>query len=51
VIYDLDLLWKEHNKVQCTPTDDLTCKWEKIVAALMFWSNAIYLATFGMAKL
>jgi hypothetical protein len=50
-MYDLDLLWEEHNKVQCAPTDDLTYKWEKIIAALMFWSNATHLATFGMVKL
>jgi len=50
-MYDSDLLWEEHNKVQCAPTDDLTCKWEKVVATLMFWSDATHLAMFGIAKL
>jgi hypothetical protein len=50
-MYDSDLLWEEHNKVQHAPTDDLTCKREKVVAALMFWSDATHLATFGTAKL
>jgi len=27
------------------------CKWEKVVAALMFWSDATHLASFGTAKL
>ena len=50
-MYDSNVLWEEHNKVQCTPTDDLTCKREKVIAALMFWSDATQLASFGTAKL
>jgi hypothetical protein len=50
-IYDSNVFWEEHNRVQRAPTDDLTCKREKVVAALMFWSDATHLATFGTAKL
>jgi hypothetical protein len=50
-MYDSDILWDEHNKVQRAPTDDLTCKREKVVAALMFWSDATHLASFGTAKM
>ena len=50
-IYDSDMLLDEHDKVQRAPTDDPTCKREKVVAALMFWSDATHLATFGTAKL
>jgi len=50
-IYDSDVLWDEHNKVQRAVTDDPMCKWEKVVAALMFWSDATHLASFGTAKL
>jgi len=50
-IYDSDVLWDEHNKVQHALTDDPTCKQEKVVAALMFWSDATHLASFGTAKL
>jgi hypothetical protein len=50
-MYDSDVFLDEHDKVQCTPTDDPTCKREKVIAALMFWSDATHLATFGTAKL
>ena len=50
-VYDLNVFWEEHNKVQRAPTDDLTCKREKVIAVLMFWSDATHLATFGTAKL
>jgi len=50
-IYDSDVLLDEHDKVQRAPTDDPTCKREKVVAALMFWSDVTHLATFGTAKL
>jgi hypothetical protein len=50
-MYNSDVLWEEHNKVQCMPTNDLTCKQEKVIAALMFWSDTTQLASFGMAKL
>jgi hypothetical protein len=35
-VYDLNVFWEEHNKVQHAPTDNLTYKQEKVVAALMF---------------
>ena len=50
-IYDSDVLLGEHDKVQHAPTDDPTCKREKVVAALMFWSDVTHLATFGTAKM
>ena len=50
-MYDSDVFLEEHDKVQWAPTDDLTCKREKVVAALMFWSDATHLATFGTTKL
>ena len=50
-VYDLNVFWEEHNKVQHAPTDNLTYKQEKVVTALMFWLNATHLATFGTAKL
>ncbi len=50
-IYDSDVLWDKHNKVQRAVTDDPMCKREKVVAALMFWSDATHLASFGTAKL
>ena len=50
-MYDSDIFWEEHKKVQHAATDDPACKWEKVVATLMFWSNATHLATFGTAKL
>src|SRR6266581_942341 len=50
-IYNSDVLLDEHDKVQRAPTGDPTCKREKVVAALMFWSDATHLATFGTAKM
>jgi len=50
-IYNSDVFLDEHDKVQRAPTDDPTCKREKLVAALMFWSDATHLATFGTAKM
>jgi Plavaka transposase len=50
-IYNSDVLLDEHDKVQRAPTNDPTCKREKVVAALMFWSDATHLATFGTAKM
>jgi len=50
-MYDLDIFWEEHKKVQRAPTDDLACKQEKVIAMLMFWSDATHLVTFGTAKL
>ena len=50
-IYNSDVLLDEHDKVQRAPTDNSTCKHEKVVAALMFWLDATHLATFGTAKM
>lgn len=50
-MYDSDIFLEEHDKVQRSPTGDPNCKREKVVAALMFWSDATHLATFGTAKL
>jgi len=50
-LYDSDVFIQEHDKVQRAPTDDESCKREKAVAALMFWSDATHLADFGTAKL
>ena len=50
-IYNSDVFLDEHDKVQCAPTSDPTCKREKVVAGLMFWSDATHLATFGTAKM
>jgi hypothetical protein len=49
-IYNSDMLLDEHDKVQRAPTGDPSCKREKVVAALMFWSDVTHLATFGTAK-
>jgi hypothetical protein len=49
-IYDSDVFLEEHDKVQCARTND-PCEREKVIAALMFWSDATHLATFGTAKL
>jgi hypothetical protein len=50
-LYDSDVFLDEHDKVQRAVTDDPTCKHERVIAALMFWSDATHLATFGTAKL
>lgn len=50
-IYDSDAFLEEHDRVQRAQTDDSSCKREKIVAALMFWSDATQLAAFGTAKM
>jgi hypothetical protein len=50
-MYDSDAFLDEHDKVQRAPTDDPMCKREKAVAALMFWSDATHLASFGTAKM
>ena len=41
----------EHDKVQRAATGNPTCKREKVIAALMLWSDATHLATFGTAKI
>ena len=50
-IYNSDVFLDEHDRAQCVPTDNPSCKWEKVVAGLMFWSDAMHLAAFGTAKL
>lgn len=52
-IYNSDAFLKEHEEVQRhgeLPPDDLDCKREKVVAALMFSSDATHLTNFGNAK-
>ncbi|KAJ3809810.1 hypothetical protein F5876DRAFT_77388 [Lentinula aff. lateritia] len=50
-IYNSDAFIQEHYRVLRAPTDDPNCKREKVVAALMCWSDATQLANFGTAKL
>ena len=53
-LYNSDEFIKEHKRVQnrSPPApDDPMCKLEKVIAALMFWSDATHLANFGTAKL
>ena len=52
-LYNSDAFLKGHDLVQraALPPDDPNCKREKVVAALMFWSDATHLANFGTAKL
>ena len=53
-LYHSDAFIEEHNRVQnrSRPSpDDPECKLEKVVAALMFWSDSTHLANFGTAKL
>jgi len=53
-LYQSDAFIKEHHRVQNRsrpPPDDPGCKLEKVIAALMFWSDSTHLANFGTAKL
>ena len=53
-VYDSDAFIEEHDRIQRhgqLPPDDPHCKREKIVAALMFWSDVTNLAQFGTMKL
>ena len=53
-LYNSDAFINEHKCVQnCSPPppDDPGCKLEKVVAALMFWSDSTHLTNFGTAKL
>jgi hypothetical protein len=53
-LYHSDAFIEEHKRVQnCSlpPLDDPACKLEKVIAALMFWSDSTHLANFGTAKL
>ena len=52
-LYNSDAFVKEHDRVQRAPVppDEPDCKLEKVVGALMFWSDMTHLANFGTAKL
>ena len=52
-MYDSDAFIEEHDRVQraTLPPDDPDCKREKVIAAMMFWSDSTHLANFGTAKL
>lgn len=50
-MYDSDAFLDEHDRVQHAPIDDPSCKRERVVAALMFWSDATHVAAFGTAKI
>ena len=50
-MYNLDALIDEHDKIQHMPTDDPSCKCEKVVASLMFWSDATHLTSYGTVKM
>ncbi|KAK7024548.1 hypothetical protein VNI00_016223 [Paramarasmius palmivorus] len=52
-LYNSDAFIQEHDRVQRAqlPADSPDCKLERVVAALMFWSDATQLANFGDAKL
>ncbi len=52
-IYTSDAFLKEHQEIQCNgrrPPDDSQCAREKVVAALMFSSDATHLTDFGNSK-
>jgi hypothetical protein len=52
-LYGSDMLLDEHEHIQGPgnlPPDDLNCKRERVVAALMFSSDTTHLADFGEAK-
>jgi Plavaka transposase len=52
-LYNSDVFIEEHDNVQRAPLlpDEPDCKLEKVVAALMFWSDSTHLANFGTEKL
>ena len=53
-LYDSDAFVASHDDVQRhgrLPPDDSGCTREKIVAALMFWSDSTHLTDFGTAKI
>ncbi|KAJ6599568.1 hypothetical protein B0H10DRAFT_2441233 [Mycena sp. CBHHK59/15] len=53
-LYNSDAFISEHDRLQRhgkLPPDDPDCKREKVVAALMFWSDSTHLANFGAAKM
>ncbi|CAK5267103.1 unnamed protein product [Mycena citricolor] len=53
-LYNSNVFIAEHDNVRLRgklPPDAPKCKLEKIVAALMFWSDSTHLANFGPAKM
>ena len=53
-LYNSDTFIDEHYRVQNhsrSLPDDPGCKLEKVIAALMFWSNSTHLTNFRTAKL
>ena len=53
-LYNSDEFINEYKRVQNRsprPRDDPECKLEKVIAALMFWSDSTHLTNFGIAKL
>ena len=53
-LYNLDVFISEYKRVQNrspVPPEDQGCKLEKVIAALMFWSDSTHLMNFGIAKL
>jgi hypothetical protein len=52
-LYNSDVFIEEHDNVQRVPLppNEPDCKRERVVAALMFWSDSTHLANFGTAKL
>jgi hypothetical protein len=53
-LYNSDAFIAAHDAVQrhgTLPPDDLGCTREKVIAALMFWSDSTHLTDFGTAKI
>jgi len=53
-LYNSDVFLAAHDDIQrhgLLPPDDLGCTREKIIAALMFWSDSTHLTDFGTAKI
>ena len=53
-LYHSDAFINEHKRIQNRsqpPPDNPGCKLEKVIAALMFWSDSTHLTNFGTAKL
>ena len=52
-VYNSDVFIEEHDNVQRArlPPDQPDCKLEKVIVALMVWSDSTHLANFGTAKL
>ena len=53
-LYDSDAFIEAHDDIQrhgLLPPDDLGCLREKVIAALMFWSDSTHLTDFGTAKI